>query len=263
LENETGIAAISVAAPKVLNCLKGERDMKLIIAEKPSLARNIVAGISGEMKKESGYFIGSEYIVSWAFGHLFSLVDIESYAEKPAESRGWTLDNLPCFPKEFKFELKRADGKREVDSGVMRQYKVLEKLCNRADVDAIINAGDADREGEIIVRLCVINALKSKKQLLRLWLPDQTPETVARALTEMKDEVEYDSLANEGFARTFIDWLYGVNLTRYATIRSGKLLRVGRVIVPIVRAIYERDLEIRNFKPEKYYVIHSEEKTNE
>lgn len=236
--------------------------MKLIIAEKPSLARNIVAGISGEMKKESGYFIGSEYIVSWAFGHLFSLVDIESYAEKPAESRGWTLDNLPCFPKEFKFELKRADGKREVDSGVMRQYKVLEKLCNRADVDAIINAGDADREGEIIVRLCVINALKSKKQLLRLWLPDQTPETVARALTEMKDEVEYDSLANEGFARTFIDWLYGVNLTRYATIRSGKLLRVGRVIVPIVRAIYERDLEIRNFKPEKYYVIHSEEKTN-
>lgn len=235
--------------------------MKLIIAEKPSLARNIVAGISGEMKKESGYFIGSEYIVSWAFGHLFSLVDIETYSENPTQTRGWTLDNLPCFPKEFKFELKKADGKHEVDSGVLRQYKVLEKLCNRPDVDAIINAGDADREGEIIVRLCVINALKTKKQLLRLWLPDQTPETVARALTEMKDEVEYDSLANEGFARTFIDWLYGVNLTRYATIRSGKLLRVGRVIVPIVRAIYERDMEIRNFKPEKYYVIHSEEKT--
>ena len=235
--------------------------MKLIIAEKPSLARNIVAGISGEMKKESGYFIGSEYIVSWAFGHLFSLVDIETYSENPTQTRGWTLDNLPCFPKEFKFELKKADGKHEVDSGVLRQYKVLEKLCNRPDVDAIINAGDADREGEIIVRLCVINALKTKKQLLRLWLPDQTPETVARALTEMKDEAEYDSLANEGFARTFIDWLYGVNLTRYATIRSGKLLRVGRVIVPIVRAIYERDMEIRNFKPEKYYVIHSEEKT--
>ncbi len=235
--------------------------MKLIIAEKPSLARNIVAGIDGEMKKESGYFIGKNYIVSWAFGHLFSLVDIESYSDKPLESKGWTLDNLPCFPSEFKFELKKADGKHEVDSGVMRQYKILEKLCNRPDVDAIVNAGDADREGEIIVRLCVMNALKSKKTLLRLWLPDQTPETVARALTEMKEETEYDSLANEGFARTFIDWLYGVNLTRYATIRSGKLLRVGRVIVPIVRAIYERDLEIRNFKPEKYYVIHSQEKT--
>ena len=235
--------------------------MKLIIAEKPSLARNIVAGISGEMKKENGYFIGSEYIVSWAFGHLFSLADIESYSEKPTESRGWTLDNLPCFPKSFKFELKKADGKRTVDSGVMRQYKILEKLCNRPDVDAIINAGDADREGEIIVRLCVQHALTKDKELLRLWLPDQTPETVAKALGEMKREVEYDNLANEGFARTYIDWLYGVNLTRYATIRCGKLLRVGRVIVPIVKAIYERDIEIRNFKPEKYYVISSSEKT--
>ena len=235
--------------------------MKLIIAEKPSLARNIVAGISGEMKKENGYFIGNEYIVSWAFGHLFSLADIESYAEKPTESRGWTLDNLPCFPESFKFELKKADGKRTVDGGVMRQYKILEKLCNRPDVDAIINAGDADREGEIIVRLCVQHALTTNKELLRLWLPDQTPETVAKALGEMKREVEYDNLANEGFARTYIDWLYGVNLTRYATIRCGKLLRVGRVIVPIVKAIYERDIEIRNFKPEKYYVISSSEKT--
>ena len=241
--------------------MKEVENMKLIIAEKPSLARNIVAGISGDMKKENGYFIGNDYIVSWAFGHLFSLADIESYSEKPAESRGWTLDNLPCFPESFKFELKKADGKHTVDSGVMRQFKILEKLCNRPDVDAIINAGDADREGEIIVRLCVQHALKSEKALLRLWLPDQTPETVAKALGEMKSEGEYDNLANEGFARTFIDWLYGVNLTRYATIRCGKLLRVGRVIVPIVKAIYERDLEIRNFKPEKYYVISSSEKT--
>ena len=235
--------------------------MKLIIAEKPSLARNIVAGISGEMKKENGYFIGNDYIVSWAFGHLFSLADIESYSDKPNESRGWTLDNLPCFPESFKFELKKADGKREVDAGVKRQFGILEKLCNRPDVDAIVNAGDADREGEIIVRLCVANALKSEKPQMRLWLPDQTPETVAKALHEMQSEEKYDNLANEGFARTYIDWLYGVNLTRYATIRCGKLLRVGRVIVPIVKAIYERDMEIRNFKPEKYYVISSSSKT--
>ena len=96
---------------------------------------------------------------------------------------------------------------------------------------------------------------------MRLWLPDQTPETVAKALTEMKDESEYDNLAGEGFARTYIDWLYGVNLTRYATIKTGKLLRVGRVIAPIVRAIYDRDMEIRNFVPEKYYVISSSEET--
>ena len=236
--------------------------MKLIIAEKPSLARNIVAGIKGKMDKKDGYFIGEEYIVSWAFGHLFSLADVESYGgSDEAAGRGWTLDNLPCFPERFKFELKKADNKK-VDAGVSRQFKILETLCNRADVDTIVNAGDADREGEIIVRLCVQNALKSEKKFLRLWLPDQTPETVAKALSEMKDERDYDNLAAEGFARIYIDWLYGVNLTRYATIRSGQLLRVGRVIVPIVRAIYERDMEIRNFKPEKYFVITSSEKTH-
>ena len=212
--------------------------MKLIIAEKPSLARNICQGI-GKMDKKDGYFINDEYIVSWAFGHLFSLVDVESYSGEKVG--GWTLDNLPCFPESFKFELRRADNKK-VDYGVEKQFKILKTLCNRADVDTIINAGDADREGEIIVRLCVNNALEKSKAQKRLWLPDQTPETVRKALSEMKDETEYDNLADEGFARTYIDWLYGVNLTRYATIRTGKLLRVGRVIVPIVRAIYERDM---------------------
>ncbi len=232
--------------------------MKLIIAEKPSLARNICQGI-GKMDKKDGYFINDEYIVSWAFGHLFSLVDVESYTN--SHTGGWSLDSLPCFPESFRFELRRAENKK-VDFGVEKQFKILKTLCNRADVDTIINAGDADREGEIIVRLCVDNALENDKAKKRLWLPDQTPETVRKALSEMKDEKEYDNLADEGFARTYIDWLYGVNLTRYATIRTGKLLRVGRVIVPIVRAIYERDMEIRGFKPDKYYVIHSAEATN-
>ena len=232
--------------------------MKLIIAEKPSLARNIVAGI-GKMDKKDGFYINSDYIVTWAFGHLFSLVDIESYTG--SEDSRWTLDNLPCFPEKFRFELRKADGQKTVDSGVKKQFKIIETLANRPDVDTIVNAGDADREGEIIVRLCVDNALKSQKAQKRLWLPDQTPETVRRALDEMKDESEYDNLAAEGLARTYIDWLYGVNLTRYATIKSGKLLRVGRVIVPIVKAIYDRDMEIRNFVPEKYYVISSSVKT--
>ena len=231
--------------------------MKLIIAEKPSLARNIVAGI-GKMDKKDGYFINSDYIVSWAFGHLFSLADVESYTG--ADQGAWTLDNLPCFPDSFRFELKKGNDKK-VDSGVKRQFEILKTLCNRDDVDTIVNAGDADREGEIIVRLCVSNALKAEKAQKRLWLPDQTPETVRKALVEMKDEAEYDNLASEGFARTYIDWLYGVNLTRYATIRSGKLLRVGRVIVPIVRAIYDRDMEIKNFKPEIYYAVQSSSTT--
>ena len=234
--------------------------MILIIAEKPSLARNIIAGIGGKMDKKDGYYIGGDYIVSWAFGHLFSLADIEHYS--PSADGRWTLNNLPCFPERFCFELRRSDDKKKVDAGVRKQFNIIKTLCNRPDVDTIVNAGDADREGEIIVRLCVQNALKSEKAQKRLWLPDQTPETVAKALLEMKDESEYDNLAGEGLARTYIDWLYGVNLTRYATIKTGKLLRVGRVIAPIVRAIYDRDLEIRNFTPEKYYVIQSNEETN-
>ena len=229
--------------------------MVLIIAEKPSLARNIVAGI-GKLDRKDGYFIGEGYIVTWVLGHLFSLVDVESYTG--AENTRWTLDNLPCFPKEFKFELKKNADKR-VDPGVARQFKIIEGLCNRQDVDTVVNAGDADREGELIVRLCDKNALKTNKTMKRLWLPDQTPETVRQALSEMKEESEYDLLAGEGLARTYIDWLYGVNLPRYATIKSGTLLRVGRVIVPIVKAIYDRDLSIRNFVSEIYYGISSDQ----
>ncbi len=234
--------------------------MIVIIAEKPSLGRNIADAIGG-MSKKNGYLEGTEYIVTWAFGHLFSLADIEDYSEVPVADKKWTLNNLPCFPENFKFELKKGSDKK-VDSGVVRQFELLKTLCNRNDVDTIVNAGDADREGEIIVRLCVSHALQSQKSFKRLWLPDQTPETIRKALAEMKDESEYDSLANEGFARTFIDWLYGVNLTRYATLKTGTLLRVGRVIVPIVKAIYDRDMAIKNFVPGKYFAIVSKEKTN-
>lgn len=234
--------------------------MILIIAEKPSLARNIVAGI-GQMQKRNGYFEGCGYLVTWAFGHLFSLCDIEAYTGAPAgEKPRWTMDNLPCFPETFRFEL-RKDENRQTDSGVARQFELIRALCNRPDVDTIVNAGDADREGEIIVRLCIEHALGGQKNLRRLWLPDQTPQTVAAALQDMKDEREYDLLASEGFARTYIDWLYGVNLTRYATLKTGTLLRVGRVIIPIVKAIYDRDLLIRNFVPGKYYAMVSREET--
>ena len=227
--------------------------MVLIIAEKPSLARNIVAGI-GEMKKYNSYFEGCGYIVSWAYGHLFSLCDIEDYQDD--KNPKWRLDNIPCFPKQFKFKLKNTD------EGIKKQFEQIKMLCNRKDVDKIVNAGDADREGEIIIRLCVNNALNEPKPFYRLWLPDQTPETVKKALSEMKEENNYNNLANEGFARTYIDWLYGVNLTRYATLKTGTLLRVGRVIVPIVKAIYDRDMQIRNFIPDIYYGISSKEETN-
>lgn len=226
--------------------------MKLIIAEKPSLAANISNSI-GNMKRRDGFFEGNGYIVTWVFGHLFSLCDVEKYTGNEDNPR-WTMDNLPCFPKEFLFELKK-DKNKNTDSGVKKQFNTIEKLCSRDDVDTVINAGDADREGEIIVRLCVKNALKSDKELKRLWLPDQTKETILEGLADMKDESYYDNLADEGFARTYIDWLYGVNLTRFATLKYGTLMRIGRVIVPIVKAIYDRDMAIRNFKSDIYYAL--------
>ncbi|MBQ5883552.1 MAG: type IA DNA topoisomerase, partial [Clostridia bacterium] len=192
-------------------------NIKLIIAEKPSLARNIAESI-GNMKKTGNYFQNTEYIVTWVFGHLFSLADVEDYlANKPLNNR-WTIDNLPCFPEKFIFKLKKNDKTKEVDSGVENQFELIKTLCNRQDVDTIINAGDADREGEIIVRICVERALNTPKSFKRLWLPDQTKETILQALSELKDEEEYEHHANEGYARTYIDWLYGVNLTRYATL---------------------------------------------
>lgn len=231
--------------------------MILIIAEKPSLARNI-AGAIGKLARKDGYLEGNGYIVTWAFGHLFSLCDIEDYVPNP--SGKWTMNNLPCFPDKFRFQLKK-DANKQVDAGVEKQFNIIKALCNRQDVDVIVNAGDADREGEIIVRLCIQNAQINKK-LMRLWLPDQTEQTVQKALREMKEEKEYDNLANEGFARTYIDWLYGVNLTRYATLKTGMLLRVGRVIIPVVKAIYDRDMAIKNFVPDIYYAIKSNELTD-
>ncbi|MDY3846465.1 MAG: DNA topoisomerase [Eubacteriales bacterium] len=239
--------------------------LTVIIAEKPSLARNIVAGI-GNMKKRDGYYENDEYIVTWAFGHLFSLVDVEAYAQGDKNTENgsvkWTMENLPCFPEQFRFEIRRGDDKRR-DPGVIKQFNTIKYLLNRNDVSRIANAGDADREGEIIVRLCIENANPPKdKERVRLWLPDQTPQTIAAALADMKNESEYDNLANEGFARTYMDWLYGVNLTRYATLKTGNLLRVGRVIVPIVRAVYDRDMQIKNFVPDKYFAIISRANTN-
>ncbi len=232
--------------------------MILIIAEKPSLGRNIAAAL-GDFRRRDGYMESADCLITWAFGHLFSLADIEYYNPRTDGGTRWSMDNLPCLPDEFKYELRR--DKDKADDGVVKQFEIIKRLCNRDDVDTIVNAGDADREGEIIVRNCISAALERQKCIKRLWLPDQTSETVRAAFKEMSEDSDYDSLANEGYARTYIDWLYGVNLTRYATLRTGTLLRVGRVIVPIVKAIYDRDMAIKNFKPEKYYSIASKEQT--
>ena len=232
--------------------------LKVIIAEKPSLAKNIVQAIDSKMKLTNGYYANDEYIVTFAYGHLFTLYDVEQYLPDFDRSKkySWSLDNLPFYPNEFRFGLK-------MDDGVIKQFKIIRELINRNDVDAVVNAGDSDREGEIIVRLILKYALKTPKPIKRLWMPDQTPKTIKAELEAMRDDSEYDPLANEGLARTYIDWVYGINLTRYATIKSTTLLRVGRVIAPIVQAIYERDMAILNFVPTKYFQLISKEKTND
>lgn len=238
--------------------------MKLIIAEKPSLGKNIMAAIgAGKFNRQDGYFESPDYIVTWAFGHLFGLLDIEEYQPgyDPEEKKAWTLEGLPYRPHEFKFNLRKDPKTRTVDSGVRKQFGVIKKLCSRSDVECVINAGDSDREGEIIIRI-ILDQAGNTKPVKRLWMPDQTPQTINAGLQELKDDAEYDALANEGYARTYIDWLYGINLTRLATLKSGTMLRVGRVIVPIVKVIYDRDMAIRNFKPQKYWGLVSKAETN-
>lgn len=240
---------------------------QLIIAEKPSLAKNIAKSINTDSLTyyNEGYFEGSTYIVTSAFGHLFGLVDLDDYFPPMPDGkrRPWSMTDLPFYPQndEFRFSLKRDPKTKTVDSGVKARFSLIQTLINRQDVDAIVACGDADREGEVIVRLILQNA-NNTKPVLRLWLPEQTEAVIQAALQNLPADSNYDNLYNEGLCRTYIDWLYGINFTRYASIRSGKLLRTGRVIGAIVKAIYDRDMEIRNFVPTPYYVGQSKEKTN-
>ena len=223
---------------------------KLIIAEKPSLARNIASALDIRVNKE-GYMENEKYIVSWAFGHLFKLRDVDGYV---GEKRKWSEVKLPFFPKEFEFELKN-------DSGIKKQYKILKNLINSKEVDEIVNAGDADREGQIIVDI-IINAIKTDKKIKRLWLPEQTEETIRKAINNLEDNFKYKNLHNEGLARTYMDWLMGINLTRYISLKANTLFPVGRVLIPVIKYIYDRDLTIKNFIPEKYFTIENETMCN-
>ena len=223
---------------------------KLIIAEKPSLARNIASALNVKVNKE-GYMENGKYIISWAFGHLFKLRNVDGYI---GEERKWSEVKLPFFPEKFEFDLKN-------DSGIKKQYKVLKNLINSKEVDEIVNAGDADREGQIIVDI-IINAKKTDKKIKRLWLPEQTEETIRKAINNLEDNFKYRNLHNEGLARTYMDWLMGINLTRYISLKANTLFPVGRVLIPVIKYIYDRDLTIKNFIPEKYFTIENETMCN-
>ena len=220
-------------------------DKILIIAEKPSLAKNIVAAITPTPRwkaygGKSGYWENDEYIVSYAFGHLFRLKKPEEYDE---DLKKWELSSLPITPS-FAFVPK---------SDAIDQIKLLKSLVNRKDVGSVMHAGDSDREGEIIIRN-ILYECHNTKPVLRLWLPDQTPKTIVDGLDAFETDAKYDNLANEGYARTYIDWLYGMNISRLASIKSNEKLRVGRVTTPIINAVCERDRAIENFVATTYYI---------
>lgn len=218
---------------------------KLIIAEKPSLAMEIVKAI-GKMNRRDGYFENDDYIVSFAFGHLMILQDMDDYFRRPKTK--WKIEELPFVPEAFLFKLRD-------DAGVIKQYNILKTLIGREDVAYIVNCGDADREGEVIINNIIYKAfseLKEKKEIERLWLKSINQEEIQNSLKRLKPISETKNLYCEGLARTYLDWLYGINLTRYITLKAGDFLPVGRVLTPIVKKVYDRRKEIENFQPETY-----------
>lgn len=221
--------------------------MKLIICEKPSLAKN-VAGALNVRDWKDGYVESNKYIVTWAFGHLLGLKEIKEY--EGFENIRWNDITSPFVPDTFEYKVKN-------DSGVKNQLKIIRELLKNKNIESVVNCGDADREGQLIIDN-IIEYCRYKGKVERLWLPEQTQETIREQINQMKDNKEYEKLNLEGKARTYMDWLLGINLTVHLSNKSGEKLRVGRVIIPILKYIYDREMEIRNFVPEKYYGIENE-----
>ncbi|MGL4687121.1 MAG: DNA topoisomerase, partial [Fusobacteriaceae bacterium] len=230
--------------------------MKLIIAEKPSLAKNIALAL-GVTRKGDGYIENEKYIISWAFGHLFGLKNVDDYLGKKNK---WKDVPLPYIPNPFEFKIKSKKnietGIEEVDKGVFHQVEILKRLAMRSDVTEIVNAGDADREGQIIIDI-IIKEIKTEKKITRLWLPEQTEQTIRNQMEILESNNNYHLLGQEGYARTYMDWLFGINLTRYVSLKANKLLPIGRVLIPVVKYIYDREMEIRNFIKKKYFQLES------
>lgn len=218
----------------------------LIIAEKSSLAMAVIKALKA-FNKQNGYYENDKYIVSWAKGHLFELYNVEKYLG--VDKMAWKDTKLPFIPQDFKFGLKN-------DDEIKRRYEILKELVNREDVKEIVNCGDAEREGQIIIDLIIAN-IGTNKPVKRLWLPEQTEETIKKQVNNLPDNSKYKNLHDEGLARTYLDWLLGINITRYLTIKAGTLLRAGRVLIPVVKFVYDREMLIKNFKPETYYQLES------
>ncbi|KMT22197.1 type IA DNA topoisomerase [Clostridium cylindrosporum] len=228
---------------------------KLILAEKPSVARNIVEALGCKGKKD-GYYEGNGYIVTWAFGHLLTLCDCKDYNEELAR---WDFNNFPYIPDEFKYKVKPSSKNRNIeDSGAKKQLNIIKSLVNREDVVEIITATDYDREGELIAYL-IFTYLKIKKPIKRILINEWTPKEIMKGLENLKTNEEMKPLQDAGISRQLADWVIGINFTSVATMKyargKGNLLNIGRVIMPTLKMIYDREMQIKNFKVEEYYAL--------
>ncbi|WP_247927281.1 DNA topoisomerase 3 [Streptococcus constellatus] len=215
--------------------------MKLVIAEKPSVAISI-AKVIGANKKKDGYYEGNGYKVSWCVGHLIQMANPDSYDEKYAK---WNMADLPIIPREYKYEVAKATKK---------QFNILKKLMNDKEVDTVINACDAGREGEAIFRL-VYNQVNCKKKMKRLWISSMEDSAIKEGFDNLTDGKDYDNLFESAQARAIADWLVGMNISRLYSCLYQQNYSVGRVQTPTLAVIVKRDDEIANYQKEKYYTV--------
>jgi len=218
--------------------------MKVCIAEKPSVARDL-AEILGARTRRDGYIEGNGYCVTWVYGHLCSLKDPEDYNPN---WKYWKLEDLPIIPSQFGIKLRE-------DEGAQKQFKIIERLISEAE--EVINCGDAGQEGELIQRWVLLKA-KCKVPVKRLWISSLTEEAIREGFNKLKDAKEFDNLFAAGNSRAVGDWVLGINGTRLYTRKYGKekmTLSVGRVQTPTLAMIVQRQKEINAFKSEEYWEL--------
>lgn len=218
--------------------------MKVCIAEKPSVAREIAA-ILGANNKHDGYYEGNGYAVTYTFGHLCTLMEPNDY--KP-HWKSWDLNNLPMLPEKFKTKVVS-------NSGIQKQFKIVKKLFDQAEM--VINCGDAGQEGELIQRW-VLDQANYKGKVQRLWISSLTAEAIKEGFENLKPSEQYDNLFYAGFSRAIGDWLLGMNATRLYTLKHGgykQVLSVGRVQTPTLAMVVNRFKEIENFVPQPYWEL--------
>ena len=213
--------------------------MKLVLAEKPSVAMSL-SKVIGATKRGDGYMEGNGYLVSWCVGHLVELSQPDAYDEKYAR---WRYDDLPILPEQWQYQ---------VSAATKKQFGILKKLMQRKDVESLVCATDAGREGELIFRL-VYHQCGCQKSVERLWISSMEDSAIREGFDNLRPGTEYDALYEAALCRERADWIVGINATRLFSCLYGQTLNVGRVMTPTLAMVVMRDAAIHAFKPEPFY----------